>query len=238
MKRFALASAALLVTAPAAAQVATIPAPAIPVKSLALGWGSDVKTSVSVTLYGYTAKSQIPQLLTKQTATIPPASLLSTQFSVEFPADSTTSVTLMQMVIKTTSDAPTFQAKSETVTPKKPLAVQVPAGKKVWAVYNAPLGKEATVRFYVGTPPPAAPSDTPSANGTTVPPATRIVADSLSVWTLGAVTSGTRHQILRNGVVIGNHAEKLEKSPKGIHAYNTADGYTRWDGSKWIKDGP
>jgi len=237
MKRFALAAAALLVAAPVAAQVATIPAPAIPIKSLTQEWNSDVATSISVTLYGYTPTSTNPRLLNKQTAAIPVASLLKTQFTVEFPAN-TTEMTVMQMVVKSTSNAASFQAKSETVTPKTPLSIKVPAGQKMWAVYNAPQDKVATVSLYVGTPPATLQPSTASANGTTVPPATSIVADNLSVWTLGAISWGSRHQILRNGVVVGDHAEQLIKSVKGIFAFNGDNGYSRWDGSKWVGDTP
>jgi hypothetical protein len=201
MKRSLFLVAALLVATPAVAQVATIPAPAIPIESLTKGWGTDVTTSISVTLFGYTPSQQIPHLLTKQTTKIAPLSLLQQQFTVEFPAN-TTNMTVMQMVVKSTASAPTFQSNMETITPPKPLAIQVPAGKKVWVVYKAPQGQQATINFHVGTAP-----------GQSVCPTTSLKDAQGAVWTLQAATVMPDKfgcYILRNGVRFGNNYRAVE----------------------------
>jgi hypothetical protein len=227
MKRSLLLVAALLVATPAVAQVATVPAPAIPIESLMQGWGTDVTTSISVTLFGYTPSQQIPHLLTKQTAKIAPVSLLQKQFSVEFPANAS-NMTVMQVVVKSTASAPTFQSTMETITPPKPLAIQVPAGKKMWVVYKAPQAQQATLNFHVGTAP-----------GQSICPTTSLTDAQGVIWTLQAATvlpDTYGCYILRNGVRFGNNYRAVELRLVGgvIYLHNGVDEWYRVTGPKSI----
>jgi hypothetical protein len=149
IKHIGLLLVAFAMGAPAVAQVATVPAP-----SFAQGLTKDTTLSVSVTLFGYTTRSQIPHLLTRQTVKLPPVSLLQQEVRVEFPGYERSAMTVMQMVVKTTAESPTFQSTTEAVTPKQPVKITVPAGQKLWVVYSQPTGQQAKMRFYVGTPPP------------------------------------------------------------------------------------
>ena len=150
MKRFALLLATGLFAVPAAAQVATVPAP-----SLSQAFAPDTTLTVSVSLFGYTTKSQVPHLLSKQTVQLPAISLLQPEVRAEFPGLPNVGMTVMQLVMKATADAPTFHSQNETIAPKQPLKISVPAGKKVWVIYATPNGQQPSLRFYVGDPPPA-----------------------------------------------------------------------------------
>jgi hypothetical protein len=226
MNRSSFLVAALLVATPAAAQVATVPAPAIPLKSLAQGWGTDITTSISVTLFGYTPSQQIPHLLTNQTAKIAPLSLLQTQFSVEFPAN-TTNMTVTQMVVKSTASASTFQSTMETITPPKPLAIQVPAGQKVWVVYKAPQGQQATLNFHVGTAP-----------AQSACPTTSLKDAQGVVWTLEAATVMPDKYgcyILRNGTRFNTYrAVELRLVSGVIYLHNGINEWYRVTGPSSI----
>ncbi len=151
MKRFVLLLAALLVAAPAAAQVATIP-----VQSFWQMLTPGTTLTLSVSLYGYTSNQAVPRVLSSQTVTLPPISLLQPQIQAQFPGFGKADMTVMQLVVHSTADAPTFHSTLEAVAPKQPLAVKVPAGSKLWVVYAAPTGQQGTLQFYVGTPPPSA----------------------------------------------------------------------------------
>ena len=152
MKRLALAYVALLVAAPAAAQNQTVP-----VQSLGEGLtsASGVALTTNVSLYGYTNKSQIPRVFRSQTVNLGSISVLQPEFCAQFPGFKDAEMTVMQLDVISTADASTFHANVETITPKKPLAVKVPAGKQLWVVYSAPISEQGQLRFYVGTPPPA-----------------------------------------------------------------------------------
>ena len=117
----------------------------------------------------------------------------------------------MQLVVKSTIETPTFQTTTETVAPKQPLAINVPAGQRLWVVYSAPAGQQGQLRFYVGTPPPGSTSTSPS-TGSAAPSGTRVnqVGQSFidsegNKWSLGPPdpARGAAPVILRNGVVFG-----------------------------------
>ncbi len=148
MKRAALAYLALLVASPAGAQVVTVP-----VQSLWQGPSSGVTFTTTVGIYGYTSKSSIPHIL--QTVKLGSTAPLQSEFRAEFPGFKGAEMTVMQLKVKSTADGSTFHSDFQTITPTKPLAINVPAGKKLWVVYKAPVGQEGELRFYVGSPPPA-----------------------------------------------------------------------------------
>jgi hypothetical protein len=205
-KRLALALI-LLVAWPAAAQVATIP-----VGSLTQTSAKDTTLTLALSLYGYTSQSATPRLLPSPTVKLAPISLLQTEVRAEFPA-STVATTLMQLVVKSTIEAPTYQTTSETVAPKQPLKITVPAGQKLWVVYNAPTGQQGQLKFYVGTPPPG--STAPPSTGGAAPSGTRInqvgqsfIDSAGNKWSLAPRTDGGAGSvILRNGTVMGNATE-------------------------------
>lgn len=140
----------LLAAAPAGAQIASVP-----VQPFGQPLTVDTSVTVSVDIFGYTSTSKIPRILAKQTVSLPAASLLEPQLCAEFPGYRNASMTVMQVVLKSTVEAPTYRSDVETVTPKQPLSINVKAGKKLWAVYTAPAGQQATLRFYVDEPPAA-----------------------------------------------------------------------------------
>jgi hypothetical protein len=139
---------ALLVAAPASAQVATVPVQT-PEQFLSAG----TNLTLSVGIFGYTSNSSTPRILSQQTINLPPLSLLERQVCAEFPGYRNASMTMMQLVLKSSADGSTFHSDTELVTPKQPLSIKVNAGKKAWAVYSAPQGQQATLRFYVSDPP-------------------------------------------------------------------------------------
>jgi hypothetical protein len=158
--RLAFLCGALLVAAPAGAQTLTVP-----IHSLWQPWTADFSVTTSVSLYGYTSKSAMPRVLRKQTVRLGTATLLQPEFRAEFAGLSDAEMTVMQLIVKSTADTPTFHADVETIAPKKPLSVKVPAGKKLWVVYRAPAGAQGELRFYVGTPPPERVTSAPTTSG-------------------------------------------------------------------------
>lgn len=158
--RLAFLLVALLVAAPATAQTVTVP-----IHSLWQPWTKDFSVSTSVSLYGYTNRSPMPRVLRRQTVKLGTATLLQPEFRAEFDGLSDADMTVMQLIVKSTADTPTFHADVETIAPKQPLSVKVPRGKKLWVVYRAPAGAQGELRFYVGTPPPANVTSTPSTIG-------------------------------------------------------------------------
>ena len=141
---------ALLAAVPASAQVATVP-----VHSLRQSLGGDVTLTTSVSIYGTTSKSRFPHVLQRQKVKLQSMSLLQPEFRAEFPGLRDADMFVMQLVVNSNAEAPTFSSDSQTVTPKTPLSIKVPAGKKLWVVYTAPAGQPGELRFYVGSPPPA-----------------------------------------------------------------------------------
>jgi hypothetical protein len=141
---------ALLAVVPASAQVATVP-----VHSLRQSLTGDVKLMTSVSIYGYTSRSPIPRVLQRQTVKLRSISLLQPEFRAEFPGLKDAEMTVMQLVVNSKAEAPTFSSDSQTITPKTPLSIKVPPGQKLWVVYTAPVGQPGALRFYVGSPPPA-----------------------------------------------------------------------------------
>ena len=206
IKRLALVHVALFVAWPAAAQIATVP-----VGSLTQILTKDTTLALAVSLYGYTAKSPTPRLLANQTLKLAPVSLLQPEVRAEFPGYQDAALTVMQLVVKSTIETPTFQTTTETVAPKQPLSINVPAGQRLWVVYSAPAGQQGQLRFYVGTPPPGSTSTSPS-TGSAAPSGTRVnqVGQSFidsegNKWSLGPPdpARGAAPVILRNGVVFG-----------------------------------
>ncbi len=151
MTRLVSLLAALFVAGPAAAQVATVP-----LQSFWQGLTPDTTLTLSVSLYGYTSSQTVPRMLSSQTVQLAPIVLYQSQIQAQFPGFSKADMTVMQVVVHATADAPTFHSTVQTVAPKQPLAIKVPAGNKLWLVYSAPTGQQGTLRFYVGTPPPTA----------------------------------------------------------------------------------
>jgi hypothetical protein len=161
--RLAFLLSALLVAAPATAQTLTVP-----IHSLWQPWTKEFSVTTSVSLYGYTNKRPMPRVLRKTTVNLGTATLLQPEFRAEFDGFSDAEMTVMQLVVKSTADTPTFHADVETIAPKQPVSVKVPPGKKLWVVYRAPVGAQGELRFYVGTPPPESVASTPGTNGATV----------------------------------------------------------------------
>lgn len=155
--RVAFLFVAFLVAAPAAAQTPIV----VPIHSLWQPWTKEFSVTTSVSLYGYTSKRAMPRVLRSTTVNLGAATLLQPEFRAEFDGYSDADMTVMQLVVKSTADTPTFHADVETITPKQPLSVKVPRGKKLWVVYRAPAGAQGELRFYVGTPPPAQAASTP-----------------------------------------------------------------------------
>jgi hypothetical protein len=153
----------LLIAAPAGAQVVTVP-----IHSLWQPWTAEFSITSSVSLYGYTSKSSMPRVLRRQAVTLGTATLLQPEFRAEFDGFRDAEMTVMQLIVKSTADAPTFHAAVETIAPKKPVSVKVPAGQKLWVVYRAPAGAQGELRFYVGTPPPTKVTSMPGANDATL----------------------------------------------------------------------
>ena len=188
MKRLALAYVALLVAAPAAAQNQTVP-----VQSLGQGLtsASGVALTTNVSLYGYTNKSQIPRVFKSQTVNLGSISVLQPEFCAQFPGFKDAEMTVMQLDVISTADASTFHANVETITPKKPLAVKVPAGKQLWVVYSAPISEQGQLRFYVGTPPPAPTKCTSAATTTTSSTPTTTTSSTPTTTTSSTPTTTT-----------------------------------------------
>ena len=143
MKSLAGYFVALLVVAPASAQVATVQ-----VQSLGQGLTADTKLTLSAGIFGNTSNWKMPRILSKQTVNLPAASLLQPEVCAEFPGYQNASITVMQLVLKSTVDASTFHTEAETVTPKNPLSIKVAAKERLWVVYAAPANQPATLRFY------------------------------------------------------------------------------------------
>jgi hypothetical protein len=153
MKSLAALCVTLFVAAPVSAQVTTLSVPS-PEQSLT----ADTRLTLSVGLFGSTSSSSMPRILSQQTVNLPSSSLLQREVCVEFPGYPNASMTVMQVVLKSAIEASNYHSDIETVMPKQPLspAIKVDRRKKLWVVYSAPVGQEATLRLYANEPPPAA----------------------------------------------------------------------------------
>jgi hypothetical protein len=222
MKRAALAYVALIAAWPATAQVVTIP-----VQSLWQGLSSGVALTTTVGIYGYTSKSKIPHVL--QTVKLGSISPLQSEFRAEFPGLRSAEMTVMQLKVKSTAEGSTFHTDFQTITPTKPLAINVPAGKKLWVVYKAPVGQQGELRFYVGSPPPAPTTADAGAalHDTRIDQVGQSFMDSAgNKWSLASpdptVEGGLQPVVLRNGAVFGSALELVWQN-KLVYARNTGD---------------
>jgi hypothetical protein len=135
----------------ASAQVATLP-----VQSFGPTLTADTKVKLSVGIFGFTSNSSMPRVLSNQSYELSPSALLQREVCAKVLGYQNSSMTVMQLVLKSSVDARTFQTTAETVMPKTPVQIRVKRGEKLWVVYTPLADQQATLRFYVGTPPSGA----------------------------------------------------------------------------------